>query len=159
MNLKAFRNLSFLYSDKTLDSYWLKLVLAILILFVLSSVIFLLTQRDDPKFCTLEDELYQNIHANYQEWIDFYRSRFESTEFPKESITIRTSNYGRPYVVNSSIWSSPSEPPQFFVVVETSLTERTFGKYGYIYSDGGQLSSSWLRIQPLGANIYCYWVE
>lgn len=127
--------------------------LGILSLYVLTNA----RKLDEDTFCTLEDEVYQTIAVQHQEWIEHYRPLLASTGFASPELIFNLEN-GKGYSVDASVWRSVDDLPRFFVVTEIGWQER-FGTRGYFFSPIGMPSIERLRFQRLDGNVYCYWFD
>lgn len=108
--------------------------------------------RPDYEFCTLDDEVYQAINNNAEEWIRTFQERKLSGDITWGSFVFSTSP-GRSYSVQAYDTFFLSE---LLVVVEHSWNER-LGFIGYIYSstDAPGLGEKY-EVTYLANGIYCY---
>jgi hypothetical protein len=110
------------------------------------------THSPPPEFCTLNDEVYQTIVANVEEWITSYHIPNLPTD---RELSFQVPS-GRVYVVSADTWDIwNNEPPRLFVVREHGWNER-MGLNGYIYSLAGETSFDKYSVEYLAEDVYCY---
>jgi len=110
------------------------------------------TDSPPPEFCTLNDELYQTIVANVDEWIASYHTPNLPTD---RELSFQVPS-GRVYVVSADTWDIwNNKPPRLFVVREQGWSTR-MGRNGYIYSPAGETSWDNYSVEYLDQDVYCY---
>ncbi|MBZ0297117.1 MAG: hypothetical protein K8L99_31450 [Anaerolineae bacterium] len=130
-------------------------LLALVFIFWLYWVNSVSTKEDT--FCTVDDEVYRVIEAQHEEWIEYYRTRLNSTGFASPELIFKVES-GSGYSINASVWRSATDVPRFFVVTESGWQEN-FGVKGYFFSPAGKPLVVRLRFQHLDGDVYCYWFE
>jgi hypothetical protein len=99
--------------------------------------------RLPPQFCTKEDEIYQVIAANAEQWMKHF------SDNPSEFVSRFSTIDGKQYVVNAMRRS-----PQFYVQVREEIDE-PFGLFGYAYGTTDFLDHRY-SVRQLDEHIYCY---
>jgi hypothetical protein len=99
-------------------------------------------------FCTLNDEIYQTIHANLNTWITNF---FPPNKTSSKNYLYFTTPNGERYTAIGM------EPGRFFVVTEDDSPHTYLNAKGYLYSpsDPNQNWSEY-KFTPLGENLFCY---
>lgn len=106
-------------------------------------------------FCSTDDEVYQTIIANLDDWKTTMRRKIDRKDIDSDSLVFSVPS-GRSYSIvsyNSNTYSS-----YLTVVLEHSWNER-LGFLGYIYSTLGHTGledEDKYRVRYLANDIYCY---
>jgi hypothetical protein len=104
------------------------------------------------QFCTQNDEVYQAIEENVQNWLTYFRT-LPKNQYPALTFSVSS---GKTYIVNASTWEIDVEPPELLIQTE-NLRQEPYGLTGYVYTPIGNITlDKRYQIQHLAADIYCY---
>lgn len=100
------------------------------------------------EFCTLDDEVYQKIATNSEQWAEYF---YDNPSIPTIRFSVSTN---QEYIANASHWYPRDSNPQFYVQIKEAINE-PFGLAGYIYNRTDILDHRY-SVHLLSENIYCY---
>lgn len=110
------------------------------------------TDTHTTQFCTIDDEIYQEIQINLQKWVSNF---FSSASLPA---ALRFEVQGKTYVVRADLTSDGTEI--FYVATASGWPGTLEGLKGYLYTSSGQIPSNYwppvYKTRHLAGNIYCY---
>lgn len=118
----------------------------------------------ETRFCTFEDEVFQEIEANSVEWVKYYQELLAATGLttPSISFSVASGVGTEDYTVDARLWLDVKNAPILVVVTERhgALSPTFLGEKGYFYSPTGKLPEAYAgeieSITALRGDIYCY---
>ena len=108
-------------------------------------------------FCTLQDEAYQALNNNYENW-----SRFFVLNYPQNDKEVMlTSDKGEQYLGRSIYNAQLTDDMHPFILMPREFPPNTaYGAAGYFYTPNGKLPQfDNYSLTQLTTNVYCYRIK